>query len=359
MKKKLLVIALAFAMTLAFAACGGGGGSEAPAGDAAAEPNTGVGSIVFAVPDGWTPAGINVGSYSSYDVPDTDCDLVVNCFGEEQLKEQNEWSEEKLDSVQAYYDKYFTLSEEDAKEKNIENSKIKICGVDADYNKYTGGKDGVYELGAYWMDDNTVYSMYMYNGSNFDEKGNVKDDATPFSDNQIKQFEAIAASVQKGDGTAFQKEALAAIGNSFGSFTYEIPEGYTVSEYSGNFINLEKDGSSITLNLNSTTADDLQYYTMADGSVPSSLQELYDQRLYEGAETTTIAGCEGFVSKWPDENGQYYNVDATFLGDDALYSVYMGGNAYDENGNLRDDAEALTEDDLAAFDALLASLTKK
>lgn len=358
MKKKLLIIALAFAMTLAFAACGGGGGSDAPAdGGAAAEPNNGVGGIVFALPDGWTPAGIDLGRYSSYEVPDSDCNLVVNCFGDEQLQEQNQWSEEKLDSVQAYYDKYFTLSEEDAKEKNIENSKIKVCGVDADYNKFTGGKDGVYELGTYWMDDNTVYSMYLYNSSNFDENGKVKDDATPFSDDQIKQFEAIVASVQKGDGTALQKEALASI-NSIGSLSFETPEGYTVSEYSGNFVNFDKEGSTISLDINSTTTDELQYYTMADGSVPSSLQELYDQRLYEGAEMTTIAGCEGFVSKWPDENGQYYSVDATFLADDALYSVYMGGNAYDENGELREDAEALSEDDLAAFDAFIASLTR-
>lgn len=359
MKKKLLVIALALAMVLAFAACGGGGSSAPADGGAAAEPNNGVGGIVFALPDGWTPDSINLGSYSSYEVPDSDCSLVVNCFGDEQLQEHNEWSDEKLDSVQAYYDKYFTLNEKDAKEKKIENSKIKVYGVDADYNKYTGGKDGVYELGTYWMDDNTVYSMYLLNEKNFDDKGEIKDDATPFSDDQIKQFEDIIASVQKGDGTALQKEALAAIGNSIGSFTYEVPAGYSISEYSENHVNFEKDGSSITLNLNSTTTDDLQYYTMEDGSVPSSLQELYNQRLYEGVETTTIAGCEGFVSKWPDENGQYYNVDATFLADDALYSVYMGGNSYDENGNLRDDAEALTEDDLAAFDALLASLTKK
>jgi hypothetical protein len=36
----------------------------------------------------------------------------------------------------------------------------------------------------------------------------------------------------------------------------------------------------------------------------------------------------------------------------------MGTDAYDENG-LKEDAVALTDEDLAAFDAFVASLTKK
>ena len=362
MKKKLLVIMLALAMVFAFAACGGGGGggSDAPAADSSAEPHAGVSGIVFTVPDDWTLTDVNIGSHGSYSIPGSDYCLVTNSLGEKELEENNKWSEEKFDSVQAYYDKYYAATEEELKEKDIEHTIIKVCDTDADYNKYTGGKDGFYELGTYWMLDNTIYSFYLYNDKNFGDGGKIKDDATPLTDDQIKQYEDIIASIQKGDGVSFLKEGIASLGTNIGSLTYAVPEGFSVSRIGENFIELNKEGSPVYLQISMTTENELQYCQKADGSVPESLEDWFNVSIYEGIEETEIAGYKGYIDKNPyDDEGNCYDVNAGLLADDAIYNVYMGTDAHDTDGNLKEDAVPLTDEDLAAFDALVASLAKK
>ena len=101
MKKKILVLMMAFAMVLAFASCGGGGGSEAEP-EAAAEPNAGIGGIVFSLPDGWTVSGSSLQGYMEVTVPDSDYILYANIFGEDDLESVNQWNPEHgADSLEA------------------------------------------------------------------------------------------------------------------------------------------------------------------------------------------------------------------------------------------------------------------
>ena len=359
MKKKLLVMMLALAMVLVFAACGGGSGSEAePA--AKVEPNAGVGGIVFAVPDSWTQTNNSPGSYTEFKLPDSDFSLVASAFGDKELEEQNQWSdEEPVASVQEYFDKYYTVDEKKFKEQGVEHSVVKVCDTDADYNKYTGGKDGYFELGTNWMADNTIYSVFMFNQEAFDENGKIRDDAAPLTDDAIKAYEAVIASVQKGDGTAFQTEALAAAATSIGSIAFEAPEGYTVSDCNDTFVNFKKDGSTVELQVMKTGEEDLGNVTMDDGSTPSSLDEYYNMYERDAEDAATIAGYDGYINKYPFEDDKYYNISAEFMAEDAIYNVYMGTDAWDENGDLKDGAESLSDEDLAVFDAFIASMKKK
>ena len=360
MKKKLLVIVLALAMTLVFAACNSGSGSGAAAAEPA-EPNAGVAGIVFAVPDGWTQGNITPGSYSEFTNPDSEYTLVTSAFGDKELEESNEWSEgDPIGSVQDYYDQYYTADEEELKKNNVEHSVIKVCDTDASYNKYTGGKDGYMEVGSYWMYDNTIYSMFLFNPSAYDDQGNVIEGAATLSDDEIKMFEDILASVQPGDGTAFQNEALGVSATSLGDIAFDAPAGYTVSEARESYVEFKKDGSDITLQISKTTEDDLQYIELEDGSHPTSLDAYYNQYERDSEFAASIAGYDGYIYKYPYEDDIYYDANAEFMTEDAIYSIYLGSyDIWDENGEVKPDAEKLSEDDLAAFDAFIASLRKK
>lgn len=361
MKKKLLVMMLALAMALVFAACGGGSGAGAEAEPAAAaEPNAGVAGIVFAVPDGWTQSNIQPGSYSEFKVPDSEISLIASAFGDKELEEQNKWSEdEPVASVQEYYDKYYAVDEAKLKEQGVEHSVVKVCDTDADYTKYSGGKDGYLELGTNWIADNTIYSVFIVNQGAFDENGKIRDDATPLGDDLIKAYEGVIASIQKGDGTAFQEEALGESATSLGSIEFEVPEGYTVSDYNDNFANFVKDGSTVELQVMRTGEDDLDSVTMPDGNQPATLEEYFNMNENDPEDAATIAGCEGYINKYPFEDDKYYNINAFFLAEDAVYDIYMGTDCWDENGELIDGAESLSEEDIAAFDAFIASMKKK
>lgn len=365
MKKKLLVLVMAVAMVLAFTACGGGSsdsGSGSSEQAPAAEANTGCGGIVYAVPDGWTMTEANPGDYSRYDIPGSEYHLAVSVFNEKSLKDYNEWREsegnEVFESIDAYYDQNCNLSDDEFKKRNLEHSTFDVCGTEGIYTKYSGGKDGFYELGTSWLYDDAVYQMFMYTDAAYGEDGQLTDEAVPLTDEEIASFEAVLASIQPGDGTPYQKAALEESSKSIGSITYDIPDGYTVSNVSDRIVEFQKEGSEVVIQVSYTDEENLSNIEF-NGKNPSSLQELYEMSSYEGMESMTIAGFDGHIDKWTDEDEKYHNISASFLADDAVYDVYMGDNAYDNDGNLKADAEGLSEEDLAAFDAFLASLRKK
>ena len=360
MKKKLLIMMLAFVMTMAFAACGSGGGGEAASGaaeESAAEPNTGVGDIVFVVPDGWALENASASGGITYKVPDSDFQLYASIFDDESLESINQWNPEKgAESVQEYYEKNF-VSKEALSKENLENTSIKVCDTDAQYNKYKADNGEYLELGTYWMYEGKVYNIGMFNPDSYDDSGEVVQDATKLTDDEIAVYEDIIASVKPGDGTSMLKALMKA--DSIGSIAFEAPEGYTLTDMYSDFISFTKDGSDITLQINRSDESSLQYMEKEDGTHPSSLKEWYENFLFEGVEETTIAGYEGHIDKYTAEDDKYHNVNAEFLTDDAIYSVNMGTDAWDEEGNLKPDATVLTEDDIAVFDAFVASLKQK
>lgn len=361
MKKKLLVMMLAFAMTLAFAACGGGGADSAAdsgaAEETAAEPNAGVGAIVFTVPDSWPVENASASGGVTYSIPDSDYKLYASIFDEKSLESVNKWNpEQSAESVQEYYDKYYASKEALTKE-NLENTAIKVCDTDAQYNKYKADNGEYLELGTYWMYEGKIYNIGMYNPNSYDIDGNAVQDAAKLTDDEIAAYEGVVASVQPGDGAAILKSMMNT--DSIGSIAFEVPEGYTLTDMYKDFITFTKDGGEVTLQINISDEESLKYAEDENGNHPSSLKEWYENFIYEGTEQTKIAGYDGHIDKYTAEDDKYHNVNAEFLTDDAIYHVNMGTDSWDENGNLKPDAPELTDEDLAVFDAFVASLKQK
>ena len=96
-----------------------------------------------------------------------------------------------------------------------------------------------------------------------------------------------------------------------------------------------------------------------NGQPYESLKDYYNMSLYEGIETTKIAGYDGYINILSDENDKYYSCNAGFLADDGVYDIYMSSNAYDDDGNVKEGVEELSEDDLTLFRNFVESIEKK
>ena len=206
---------------------------------------------------------------------------------------------------------------------------------------------------AAWMLEDTIYSIGLSNYDNYDDKGELKDDAVALTSDEEALLDGVLASVKPGDGESLKKQSLNA--DSVGALSFTAPEGFELTNVSDGFVSFEKD--EVTLNFNRTTEEDFEKWSGEGDDAPKSVEEMFRQNA-EWAEAATIAGSDGFIDKTPDENGKYYSVTASVMVDGVLYEVNMGTDAYDENG-LKADAVALTDEDIAAFDAFVASLTKK
>lgn len=347
MKKSLLAVFMSLAMIVSLTACGGGGSSE-PAAEAA-EPNSGLRGIVFAVPDGWAVEGVGE-NFVSYKTKDSPVTLHVSAMDQDDISGFED--EDSSLTVQEYFDKNYKASDEDIKKYDLEQKDIKVCDTDGLLvsRKVSGGY--AYKSAA-WMLEDTIYSIGLSNYDNYDDKGELKDDAVALTSDEEALLDGVLASVKPGDGEALKKQSLNA--DSVGALSFTAPEGFELTNVGDGFVSFEK--GEVTLNFNRTTEEDFEKWSWEGDDAPKSVEEMFRQNA-EWAEAATIAGSDGFIDKTPDENGKYYSVSARVMVDGVLYEVNMGTDAYDENG-LKEDAVALTDEDLAAFDAFVASLTKK
>ena len=358
-----LLMALVMMMSM-LAACGGGSSSSSDSGDsadapaeeeaAAAEPNAGLAGRVFNVPEDWEIQDITEG-HVSYSIPDSRLTLSVNTIDEDDLKNMSE--EVQNESIENYYEKFSKGTKKDQKKNNFDQEEIKMCDTTGFYNKHkTKNGDGYYGLSAGCLSDNIVYQFSYINVEAYDDQGQVKDDVEPLSDDEIAPFEKVIASVRKGDGAAILEESIK--NGGIGNISYETPEGYSVGFASDRNVSLEKDGSDVSIQINMTKEEDLAELSEMSEEKYESLDDYYDLDGVSEEDKTTIAGMEGIKMVYPDEDGKYYNVNARFKDDDAVYGLYMNTDAYDENG-LKEGATSLSDEDLATFDAFLASLKKK
>ena len=290
----------------------------------------------------------SIGSFIQFSNPDTDYVLAANALTQEDISTME--GEDASLSVQEYFDKYYKASDEDIKKYDLEQSDVKVAGTDGIYIKRK--IDGGYAYAsASWIQDDTIYGLHLTNSKGFNDDGSPKDGIEPMGDDLVGMFDGVVASVQAGDGDSFLKQSLSA--DSVGSVSFEVPKGFEFVDVGTDRIELQK-GDAI-LRFDRTTEESLAEWNWEDA--PSSLQEYYTQ-ISEGMDPASIAGIDGFMAKYPDEDGNFYSINGGFLADDGFYSVSIDTNAYDENG-LKADAVPLTEEDMAAFDSFVASLTVK
>ena len=62
---------------------------------------------------------------------------------------------------------------------------------------------------------------------------------------------------------------------------------------------------------------------------------------------------------YPYEDDVYYDASAIFMADGVMYDITLSTNPWDSEGNIKEGAEQLTQEDLDAFDAFLASMKAK
>lgn len=354
--RKILALVAAVIMVLALAACGGGssgGSSEAPA-----EPNSGVAGIVFSVPEDWTVSGAEQGNYIAFKANDG-YDFGMSAFDENSLKDFNEYSdEEDYASVEEYFKSRNTGNEDRLKERGVERTEGEVCGVKS--YEYTGKSDnGAAGFGTDFYLDGVYYSVYLDAENAYDENGVIKKDLPAISDDLQAAYKGVIASIQAGDGDALLSKNLNV--NSVGSMTFEVPEGYSVTGFSDEYVTLGKDGSEIKLQISTTDKDDLEWMEDEDGNHPESVEAWYKERTeyMEDSDKVTVAGIDGYKMQYPAEDDNYYDVSAFFMSDDVIYDVRMDTDAWDNNGNIKEGAVQLSQEDFDTFDAFLASVKAK
>lgn len=359
MKKKLLVLFMSIAMVLCFAACGGGSGSEEGSEETAApaaDPNTGLRDIVFNVPDGWTVSASEVGNYISYANPDSEFLFSASIFDEEDLSMMQ--GQEDVKTVQEFYEKHYT-AEEDHSDQGYTNeiSSLTICDADATYVKAINENKDVFEASTYWMMDNAIYTLSLYYPVDYDENGNPSLTAAEIpalSSDDLATFEAIQASVQPGDGNSLQPAGLEV--DSFEGYSFDTPEGYAVGYTDDQSVNMENKDKGISLTFRKVDDAVFESFEWEGEGLPTTLEEYFESGKI-GSESVEIAGNEGYLSKYPAEDGNLYDVNAGFMADGVVYEIGMYADAYDENG-IKDDAVPLSDEDLAAFNSFLSSISK-
>lgn len=352
-----LLLALALMMS-AFTACGGGD-SGTDAGAADTEPNAGFEGIVYTIPDTWTVREKGE-DFINYTIPDTDFDMGVLVTTEEDFAEIKDTlpEETKAETLEEYFEKVFKATAEDKKKFFIDQNEIKICDTKGYSTRRANESDtGYVSASAAWMYDNSIYEVYMFNIEAYDDQGELVEGAEVMHEDMLEVFDGVVASIKPGDGASFANSIEAP--KEIGELSFEVPEGYAVTDFSDNYITIKKDGSKNEIHLNCVTEESLvKSQTEIDGKKITTLDEYYNEEDLSDEDKMSIAGVDGYVFKIPDENGKLYDCNASVRIDDAVYEISLFGDAYDENG-LKPDAVPLTDDEVAAFDAVLKSLKKK
>lgn len=242
---------MSLAMIVSLTACGGGGSSE-PAAEAA-EPNSGLRGIVFAVPDGWAVEGVGE-NFVSYKTKDSPVTLHVSAMDQDDISGFED--EDSSLTVQEYFDKNYKASDEDIKKYDLEQKDIKVCDTDGFLvsRKVSGGY--AYKSAA-WMLEDTIYSIGLSNYDNYDDKGELKDDAVALTSDEEALLDGVLASVKPGDGESLKKQSLNA--DSVGALSFTAPEGFELTNVSDGFVSFEKD--EVTLNFNRTTEEDFEKWS--------------------------------------------------------------------------------------------------
>ena len=318
------IIALLSAMILGvslLSACGGGDG-----GGTSDEANAGVREVVITVPDGWTV---------SFTSEDSDCILSLSATNSADLGKSREYDDSiTTTDIKEFYKQSCEEYEKAVKEGEMDCSDIEICDTDGKYGKMKH-ENGYVSLDATWLLNDNVYQLLLFDQDNSAyENGN-------------------------GDGDALLKSLL--ITNTIGEYMFAMPAGYRVKTFGDNHLILEKDGSEANITMSITTEEDLNVIEDENGNHPASLEDAWKSRIQGLPEEnlTEIAGNEGAMYEFPEEDGKYYNVSAAFLGEDGIYNLSMETDVWDRDGSIKPDAKELTKEDITIFENFVESFSAK
>jgi len=355
--KKIVVIIMALAMAVCFAGCGDSGTADEGQKETAAEPNAGIEGVVYTIPDGWVLTDDSESNYAGYENPDSEFELGITAIDEEAVKSMNEQDPDGPKTVQEFYEESFSMSDQELEKTNAEADTGEVCGAEAKVLKWKNGDKGYVDIGTAWVTDGVCYDLWIVNEDAYDDEGNVKEDAAVLGEEDIAMYDGILASVAPGDGEKFRMANVST--DSIGSFKFEAPEGFSPTDASKRYVEFANEDESVTLSCTFTNEENLKNNLDENGNTYKTLKDYYNSFLYEGVETTTIGGCDGYIDTSSSEDGKVYFCNAGFMTDDGVYEINMDTDSYDSEGNLKDGAKALSEDDIAAFKQFVESFEKQ
>lgn len=324
-----------------------------------AEANSGIQGIVYSVPEGWKQTSTEPGEYSILIKDGSENSINIFATNQEQLSTFDDEVISKM-NIRDYYKKVVAPLMTGQKNENVELNTVRICDTDANYKKEKNDK-GYTAATTNWLYDDVVYEVYIatwdYEGIDADGTDDIK---TELSDEDLADYEYILASIKPGDGKALQSEEVAV--DSVGEISFDTPKGFKGAIADAGFADFEKKDGKAIIEVSMTRKEDLKDMASEDAEAPETLKEYYESILDSRAESTKIAGHDGFINISPEENGKIYYANAAFLTENAMYSISLDSgddNLWDEDGNLQDDAVALTDDEIAAFKDFLKTIKMK
>lgn len=353
------LLLMMFVIMTALSACGGGGGgasiSETTLDNEGTntEANCGIREIVFAIPDGWKVVNSEEGRSIDIAKDGSKHSIFIFTTDQEELSKY-EGDVSKL-TIEEYFDKYFKVSEEVIKETGIEANTTTICDSEAYYCKRKAD-NGYISADISWLYNGVVYRMTLNNYENYDENG-PKADAIAYTDEDLAAFEYLIASIKTGDGNALQKEAFKV--DSVAGLSFDAPEGYEVNLSAIDWVEFANPDNNTVLQIMTTNADTLDNHTKGDGSKYASVEELYNEMIWDDMTDVSVDGITAKRSVY-EEDGKTVNAELKLFDGDTYYEISMlCEDAWTEDGSLNPDSKGLSESDIATFDTFCKSLKKK
>ena len=357
--KKLITLLMIIMMSLCLVSLSGCGGEDGSS-SGTAERNgditqeeitdgfvTGIGGVLFTVPDGWEKTSASEGKYIVFTNPDYDFSLGARNINEENLSQFADITE--VETIEDYYNvKTKKNSDGTEREKNVDIDNTKLLENKARVVKVKNDK-GYVDVSTYCMMNGEVYNFYIERNDASDLEGNINKDAKPLEDDEMAIYDRLLASVKHGDGAELQMEGVTAKG--LGDVAFDPPDGFRIIDVRENHVGFKKD-DGIELSVSLTNEDELEYSADENGMPYKSLKDMYNGMKGDGGGSVTIAGVEGFRG---DSTEEVRFLDAGFVLNNGFYYVSMNAD-YNSVLPTNDSVIALSEEDIKAFDAFLESM---
>ena len=359
MVNKLITLPMVIMMSLclvSLAGCGGeDGGSAGTAGSKGSTAQeevadgsvTGIGNVVFTVPEGWKKTSASEGNYIVFTNPDYAFSLGARNITDENLGLFTDIT--RTGTIQEYY-ALKTKPNRDGteRERNVDIEDTQLLGNEAKAVKVKNDK-GYIDVSIYCMMYGQVYNFYIERNDSTDLEGRIDQDARVLEDDEMAIYDSLLASVKLGDGAQLQMEGVTVEG--IGDIAFDPPEGFRVIDVRDNHVGFKKD-DGIELSVSLTNEDELEYSADENGMPYKSLKDMYNGMKGDGGESVTTAGVEGFRG---DSAEEVRFLDAGFVLNNGFYYVSMNAD-YNSVLPTNDSVIALSEEDIKVFDAFLESM---
>ena len=166
-----------------------------------------------------------------------------------------------------------------------------------------------------------------------------------------------------------QKEPTAEPNAGIEGIVYTMPDGWEqTADSEANYIGYANPDSDFEFGNMSMNEESIKMMKEEDPAGPETVQEYYedlyslsDQEMKEQnieTDTTEVCGAEAKVQKVKKSDEGYVDIGTTWISGGVCYELWIAGSdIYDDNGNMLEDAAVLSDEDIAMYESVIASIT--